>query len=162
MMNPEEQAFEAELRRLRPAQPPEEVLAQWESAPLRSDRAGELEQGCRPAFSIGALLRSWYRPAMALLALGLLVAGWRVWVRHESNPIVASNGTAPLVADDVIIDRQLVAAFEGLAELPTGEPIRFTCYEWIDRVTVRDTARGVMIESREPRRELVPASLVTY
>jgi hypothetical protein len=98
----------------------------------------------------------------AASALALMLVGWKWWFSNEFNPPVPSLETTPLVADDVVIDRQLVAAFEGLAELPTGEPIRFTCYDWIDRVTVRDNAHGVVIERREPRRELVPATFTTY
>jgi DNA-directed RNA polymerase specialized sigma24 family protein len=67
-----------------------------------------------------------------------------------------------LEADDVEIDRRLITAFEAVATLPTGEPVRFRCSEWSDEVVLRDRARGVVIEQRTPRFEVVPVRFETY
>ena len=56
----------------------------------------------------------------------------------------------------------MVASFDAVARLPGGEPVRFRCREWADDVVVRDPARGIVIERRTPRLEVVPVSIETY
>jgi hypothetical protein len=56
----------------------------------------------------------------------------------------------------------LVAAFDAVARLPDGQPVRFRCREWSDGVVLRDSARGIVIEQRMPRLEVVPVSFETY
>jgi hypothetical protein len=67
-----------------------------------------------------------------------------------------------LKTDDVEIDRRLVAAYDAVAQLPGGEPVRFHCREWADNVVLRDQVRGVVIEQRTPRMEIVPVRIETY
>ena len=73
------------------------------------------------------------------------------------------SGIEPMVrADNVEIDRQLVATFDTVAQLPDGEPVRFRCSEWLDDVVLRDSARGILIEHRMPHLEIVPVGFEVY
>jgi hypothetical protein len=67
-----------------------------------------------------------------------------------------------LKADDVQIDEQLVSTFDAVAPLPSGEPVRFRCRQWLDEVVLRDSKRGVEVTRRVPRVEVVPVSFETY
>ncbi|HEY9175623.1 MAG TPA: hypothetical protein VI136_25370, partial [Verrucomicrobiae bacterium] len=78
-----------------------------------------------------------------------------------SSPIAAAE-SPPMKADQVEIDRKLLASFDAVASLPDGEPVRFRCREWVDAVTLRDSDRGVEITHRTPRLEVVPVSFETY
>jgi hypothetical protein len=62
----------------------------------------------------------------------------------------------------VVIDRTLLTAFEAQATLPDGEPLRLRCRQWIESVTLRDSARGIEVEQRVPRLEVVPIRFETY
>jgi hypothetical protein len=90
-----------------------------------------------------------------------------VWFKY-SHPItqhgrpLAVTVTPPLKADSVQIDEQLVGAFDAVGRLPNGEPVRFHCREWMDNVVLRDKTRGVVIEQRTPRVEVVPVRFETY
>jgi hypothetical protein len=92
-----------------------------------------------------------------------------VWLLRPTPPAagVAQTLTAvpkkpTLKADRVEIDRQLVGAFDAVARLPSGEPIRFRCRQWMDQVVFRDSSRGVVVEKRSPRLEVVPVGFETY
>jgi hypothetical protein len=96
------------------------------------------------------------------VAITLLL--WR-WSRPENE----ASGSAPvaadkpvLKADDVEFDQQLVASFDAVARLPSGQPVRFRCREWSDEVVLRDSVSGIVIEQRTPRLEVVPVSFETY
>jgi len=69
---------------------------------------------------------------------------------------------AVIKADRVEVDQELLATFDAVTQLPGGEPIRFRCREWKDQVTLHDSARGVVIERREPRLEIIPVRFETY
>ena len=56
----------------------------------------------------------------------------------------------------------MVALFDAVAQLPNGQPVRFRCREWADEVVLRDPARGIVIERRTPRLEVVPIRFETY
>jgi hypothetical protein len=62
----------------------------------------------------------------------------------------------------VQIDQALVWSFDAVARLPSGEPIRFRCREWMDQVVLSDRDRGVVFEQRAPRVEVVPVRFETY
>jgi hypothetical protein len=80
--------------------------------------------------------------------------------QQDSPPGAAAE--AALKADEVEIDQQLIVAFDAVARLPGGQPIRFRCREWADEVVLTDSAHGVVIEQRTPRLEVVPVSFETY
>ena len=77
-------------------------------------------------------------------------------------PLHVGGHAAPLLkADKVEIDRQLVADFDAVGKLPSGEPVRFRCQQWMEKVWLRDTAKGVVIEQTTPRLEIVPIRFET-
>ena len=150
--------FEKELRSLRPARPPAELI----------ERLRELEPALAVPASGGntqwhwAHLLRWLVPATAVL----LAAGF-VWFKHsqprtQHGPSLAVTVPPALKADTVQIDEQLVGAFDAVGRLPNGEPVRFHCREWMDNVVLRDKTRGVVIEQRSPRVEVVPVRFETY
>jgi hypothetical protein len=67
-----------------------------------------------------------------------------------------------LRADNISVEQELVSSFDAIAELPGGEPVRFEFQEWMDHVVVRDTARGLLIQKRVPRVEIIPIRFETY
>jgi hypothetical protein len=148
--------FEAELHRLVPAPLPPVLRARLAaSVPRPSPLA------LRPSWS---LLFRWLAPAAVAAALvaALLVC----WPQTrdggpQAKPVTASPKAAPK-ADEIEIDRQLVALFDAVAQLPGGQPVRFRCREWADEVVFRDPARGLVIEHRTPRLEVVPVSFEIY
>jgi hypothetical protein len=81
--------------------------------------------------------------------------------RQNSNQQMAAAQPA-LKADNVEFDQQLVASFDAVARLPSGQPVRFRCREWADAVVLRDSASGIEVEQRTPRLEVVPVSFETY
>ena len=110
------------------------------------------------------MLLRWVAPAAAGAALAVFLPVWlpsRPVSRPQTKrtPIAAEPA---LKADAVEIDRELVAAFDAVARLPDGQPVRFRCREWSDGVVLRDSARGIVIEHRLPRLEVVPVSFETY
>ncbi len=149
--------FETELRKLNPAKPPEELLARLESLRKDEDR--------KPIVPIGAVWGSWWR-WLAPLATGVAVILLLLHWRHDQIPTagtrIARTGHQVSQTNNVEFNQQLLAAFDAVARLPGGEPIRFRCREWQDLVTLRDPARGLVIEQRTPRLEIVPVSFDTY
>lgn len=144
---------EGDLARLRPARPPEQLLERLEAARCqvakRQPAAPE-----RAAWRLDWLpLFRWLAPATAVVIAAVALAIWRP----------APLQSAPAIrADDVEIDRQLLNSYDAVATLPGGEPVRFRCREWMDAVTFRDTAGGVVIQQREPRFEVVAVRFETY
>jgi hypothetical protein len=157
------ESFERELEGLRPAKPPEEFLARLAKAlpdgPPAQRRAPELKHHWIP----WRFLLRWLAPAAAVVAIIALLS-WRDELRSPHPVARGPNLTTPklLKADNVEIDQRLVAAFDAVARLPDGEPVRFRCREWTDQVVLRDSARGITIERRTPRLEVIPVSLETY
>lgn len=160
-MNDEER-FEAELKRVAPACPPAEFMARLKAArPVVGTRRAMPPEGARGPLDWARALR-WLAAATAVVAVAAGI--WR-WVqvhptggRRDGVPLAA----APLRADGVQIDQELISSFDAVARLPSGEPIRFRCREWLDQVVVRDRARGLTIAPRAPRVELVPVRFETY
>lgn len=162
MNEPPTDAFEADLQRRKPAAPPAEFMARLIAA--NPPAAPEPPPVARTTalLALWRSLRWWLAPAMACL-LGLLVF---VQTRHEvhfSVPLPAETAEAPAVkADSIHMDSELVSTFDTVARLPSGEPVRFRCREWVDEVKLRDHTRGVVVERRTPRVEVVPVRFETY
>jgi hypothetical protein len=114
----------------------------------------------RPAWR---LLIRWLAPAAGVAAVVALVVWWPSGHedRRNSNQQLAATKPA-LKADNVEFDQQLVASFDAVARLPSGQPVRFRCREWADAVVLRDSASGIVVEQRTPRLEVVPVSFETY
>ena len=163
MNDDEPSRIEAELRELRPAKLPPDFAARLAAArpgaahPCRLPSAHE----ARPV-RWTHLLR-WFAPATAAVAGILALVIWQKAPGKSSGPTPVDVSTpASLHADDVEIDRRLIGAFEAIATLPGGEPVRIRCREWMDEVVLRDTSRGVAIQQRAPRIEIVPVSFETF
>lgn len=160
--NPEQ--FEAELRRLRPALPPRSVLARTaaELAALPAGVAG----GTQPAGPswIRSMLLRWLVPAGVVTALcaGLYLKNQGTTPPMPGQARLAAARPPVLKADKIEIDRQLVADFDAVAKLPSGEPVRFRCEQWMDKVQWRDSRKGLVVEQTTPRLEIVPVRFETY
>jgi hypothetical protein len=106
------------------------------------------------------VLRFFIPAAAAAVVLTLVVVHQRP---QRPGPLVEPASSAiQAKADDVQIAEELVASFDTLATLPTGEPVRFQCQQWMDKVTLSDKSRGLVLEQRRPRVEIVPISYETY
>jgi len=165
MKEPDPELLEAELKRLRPAQPSGVLLARLtEIRPAATVRA---EGGSHVATQVRALWHRLWWPAAAvtsiiLLALALLSRQAAPPAPKRYNPPLATDARPALNADEVEIDQQLMSVFDAVARLPSGEPVRFHCRQWLDEVVLRDSVRGVVIERQTPRLEVVPVSFETY
>jgi hypothetical protein len=172
LQDQELKSFEAELRKVQVAPAPDALISRLLAVrprpqPTVVDRIHSEPQ----AYAWTRLLR-WLAPATALGALLLVTFG-----RHPSPPAGPSgtNSQQPQSAsaslasavqpgnrDEIEIGRTLVATFDAVAEMPSGEPVRFRCQEWADTTVFRDRARGIAIERSTPRLEIVPISFETY
>jgi hypothetical protein len=138
-------------------------------------RAGALQDAVAPNHSARAavsqpstlnpqpllwLLLRWLAPAAAVAALAAALLAW--WP-HEKGELQRAKALASASKpDEVEIDRQLVALFDTVAQLPSGQPVRFRCRQWSDEVVFRDPAGGLVVERRTPRLEVVPVRLEVY
>jgi hypothetical protein len=171
MNEPEVNRFEAELRSLRPARPSiasvDRVLEQV--SPRSSPRVEPA-----PRRELMNLLR-WLIPAAAasVLVVTLMTAEWSPVNTSARLPTAAAapdsvsgsethSNFAGLRADRVEIDRQLVAQFDTVAQLPDGQPLRVRCERWMDTIQLRDSSRGLVLERTAPRLEIVPIGFETY
>lgn len=172
MTDQELEKFELQLRRSKPAKPPEEFAAHL----LAAEPKVNLHCGSRPAASplpdyLRMLRQSlrWLIPATAAALVAVVV--WHASLpsaQHPASPALSLQTSAAaavppvLTADDVKIDQQLVSSFDAVARLPGGEPVRFRCENWMDQVVLSDKARGVVVENRTPRFEVVALGFETY
>ena len=158
----EHELFEAELLQIRPAKLPDDLAERLTAAqPSLSRRSEHLARASQQA-QRWPLLR-WLAPAAASTVGLVAFAIWLNFPEHRTSTSASTAMASPtLRADDVEIDRQLIGTFETVATLPSGEPVRVRCREWMDEVVLRDTAHGVAIERRTPRFEIVPVSFETF
>ena len=172
MSDRDHELLEAELRKLAPARPPAELMARLSEVPRMQEAAvaRHSEPSAVPQPStfnpqpFWRLLVRWLAPLGVTAAIvAALMVLWPHAQRPEQHvkPAAASTHTPPK-PDEVEIDRQLVALFDAVAQLPNGEPVRFRCREWRDDVVVRDPGRGLVIERSTPRLEVVPISVETF
>jgi hypothetical protein len=109
------------------------------------------------------LLLRWLAPTAAVAAAVALLVWWPSRHDQRQNGNQGSAAAQPaLRADNVEFDQKLVAAFDAVARLPSGQPVRFRCREWADAVVLHDSASGIVVEQRTPRLEVVPVSFETY
>ena len=165
-MNDEQQErFENELRRVRPAQPPADLMARLTEARLAALARQRME------VSTPGLLETWMRwlrwlaPATAIVIVAAgLVWRWNVSTdRAPKTDLVQQTAAPPAIkADAVQIGHELVSTFDAVARLPGGDPVRFRCREWVEDGVFRDSVQGVVIEQRTPRMEVVPVRFETY
>ena len=155
MNDHEYESFEADLGRLKPAAPPADFMARLTAA--RPEPRVERQIHSRRGF---ALLSSRWDAWLAPLSA---VAVALVWLLSSpsARPGVAAAQVA-LNADNVEINRNLVAAFDVIAQTPGGPPMRFRCRDWNEDVVLRDSSKGIVVEQRGPHLEIVPVRFEMY
>jgi len=167
MTDQELDRFESELRRMKPAQPPEGFVVNLK---IDSQLAKNLCPGEESGSSRAYLWLQWLRwlvPATAVIAFTALMlrdnyAGLNRQPTRAQDIGKATAAALTIKADDVKIDQELVSSFDAVAKLPGGEPVRFRCQQWVDEVVVSDKSQGVVIANRAPRIEVVPIGFETY
>ena len=158
MNHPELESFETELRSLSPAQPPAELLERLAARRPVPAQVLKAQAGAPGRTWVDVL--NWFMPATAVAAL---VIGGLVLMAPHTGKSPAGVAAVPSAPEETVeIDRELLASYDAIAQLASGEPVRFHCREWDEKVTVRDPARGIAIERRIPRLEVTPVSLETY
>ena len=150
----EHELMEAELSRLKPAQPPQQLIERMLAAVPVSP-----EPQRRPARE--PVVTEWWLPLMRWLAPASAVALVAV-VSLKLVPIAPNASAAGFNADDVQLSQELVSDFDAVGELPSGEPVRFRCREWKDSAVFHDSKRGLVVERNSPRLEVVPVAFETY
>jgi hypothetical protein len=160
-MNQGPDSFETELSSLRPAKPSREAMDQLERnlSPALSN-ASSLPASAPRRRGLNWIL--WLVPAAAAAAVGILLFGRWAAVSIKPLPTGESVSQPGLRADKVEIDRQLMTNFDAIAQLPSGEPVRFRCEQWMDKVRLRDSAAGLVVERSTPRLEIRPVRFETY
>jgi hypothetical protein len=160
----EHELLEVELRRLKPAVPPEEFMARLEELLPAATSPAKPPQPWISTTGFWWQLARWLAPVAAGVALIIAALVWLTLkpATEAGRPNLKIAAKPTLKPDNVQIDRQLVAAYDAVAQMPDGEPVRFRCQQWMDEVVLRDSARGFRIEQRTPRFEIVAAKLETY
>ena len=160
MSDSELEMLENELKKLKPARLREESLARLAGARL---------EGRAPASPSHTSWFEYWRPRIAWLAAATAAAAiMALVVTRDAGPQVTgkrpstSEPNPALKADKVEVDENLVTAFDAVAQLPDGEPVRLRCRQWMDEVKMSDSARGVSIERKVPRLEVVSVKYDTY
>jgi hypothetical protein len=154
--------FEAELKTLRPASPPPLMLEHLEEKlPFRS-------RGLARYLLWRSVRREPGHWRWFTAAAGATAAVFLLFVLANDRPVSPDNrprftaSRSGFKADKVEIDRQLIANFDAVARLPSGEPIRFRCEQWTEKVRLRDSGAGLVLEQTSPRLQIVPVSLEVY
>lgn len=157
MNDHETQQFENELRRLKPARTPELFADRLQALVEKAVEAPVTPKPVRAPFrSMWLKTLRWLLPTATAAAAILLVA--RFNPEFNGSRKAAEN----FRADDVQMSQDLVATFDVVGQMPTGEPVRFRVREWSDATTLSDSARGVVVEQRTPRLEVTPVRFETY
>lgn len=153
MNDREQEDFQNELSRVQPGKAPEELMHRiMASLPPEQPRR-------RPANSVETDSEAWWMPWMRWLA-PVGAVGLVLFITFRQFPMIAQAHV--ISADSVELDQELKSSFDAVGELPNGEPIRFRCLQWEDTAVFRDTGRGVVLEQRTPRLEIVIVDFDTY
>ena len=167
MTDHEQERFEASLRQLKPGKLPDDLVARVQSAVSSKPNLASSTARQGPSFPSFVQILRWLVPATAVLLVSVLF-WYRQQVSIEQNPSGLAlkdsprEGPALLKADNVEIGKELVSSFDAVATLPGGEPVRFRCQQWINRVVVDDEKQGLLVESRMPWVVVVPVGFETY
>lgn len=160
--------FEAELRRQKPATAPAGLLQRLKAVePETGSAVGD--RGARSGYSVVSAGREfwfklgwWLAPATVVVIASLVLIRAHMGSGGQPRKTDLLANTPAVKADDIEIQSELVSSFDTVARLPSGEPVRYRCREWVDEVTLRDRDRGIMVEKRTPRVEVIPVSFETY
>jgi hypothetical protein len=159
----EQNRFEAELREIKAARLPEDFRSRLLAA-VPPTKACPVRWPWPAPVALGwqRVLR-YFLPTAAAAALTVMI--WHHTSRNSRVTTTPNSDTSAATAhktDDVQIAEELVSSFDTVATLPTGEPVRFQCQRWVDKVTLTDTTRGLVVEERRPRVEIVPVRFEIY
>lgn len=151
----EDERFETGLRRVTPAPVPPQLLELLRATPLEKPSPGATAP--RPGFIWPAWRRGWRLWALGTAAVAAVV------LCFTARPPGGSQADArELKPSAVEVGHSLVASFDTVQRLPGGEPVRFRCREWQDRVVIRDAAHGMVISQTVPRVEVIPVRFEIY
>jgi hypothetical protein len=161
----EQLEFEAALRKTRLVKLPEELRSRLlAAAPPKKARSA-------PPWPALAVL-GWLRVLRLAIpaAAAVLLAAAIVWRSASPSKPGGTNSpsksgitaVAPLKADEVNIDQELVSSFDTVTRLPGGEPVRFRCNQWLDQITLSNKAQGLVLQERTPRLEILTVGFETY
>ena len=158
--------LEEELRRLRPAAAPEAF--QRRLLGVVAGDPGRTREAVAPAIQPFAWLAFLWRPRaaawIAAPAFALALAAAFLWWHRSSPPIsTVTQATVGFVPDSITLSQEVLARYDGdIVQRPDGEVVRLICYDRVNRVILKDSRRGSVIEHREPQREIVPVHLDVY
>jgi hypothetical protein len=157
----EEKGFESRLRGFPPARLPEQLAARilagrpWVQARLKPQ--------LRQRIGLPGWFRAWRWLAPATAAAVIVLAVWRDKTATERAPQPGRpSAVAPLRAEGVELEQKLVSSFDTVAQLSSGEPVRFRVQKWEDQVVLNDKARGLLVKESRPRWVVVPVRYETY
>jgi hypothetical protein len=166
MTDLEQENFESQLRRTKPATPPEDFAARLLAAEPKAGVGVESEPSVPQIPDFLRMLRRtlrWLIPATAVALVTMFVWHGSRQAGSVTNSRTGAVAAASLLkADDVKIDQKLVSSFDAVARLPGGEPVRFRCENWMDQVVLSDKSRGLRVEDSKPRFEVVAMGFETY
>lgn len=173
MNDPELDVFETELKKLRPAKAPGELITrlmegrQHAPVPTPTRKDGRAHPGLLWKRVLWVLAPA----GTALVFLVVLLNSDRSSTRAErtstapKSPVQVTSApeAAREEAEDALeIDRYLVASFETVAESPERGPVRLRVDQWLDTVVFKDADTGIAIERHIPRVQVVPVRLESY
>src|SRR5262245_18904236 len=121
----EPELLETELQRLKPAPPPEDFMERCaDKLASRAQHRTTNYVRTRHHPSLGRLLRL----LVPVTAAAAIAALFLVKPENKSTkvlaPALSAQGGEAMKADDVEIVQELVATFDAVAHLPSGEPVR--------------------------------------
>src|SRR5262249_3949286 len=147
-----------------PAVPPEELRCRIGA--LKPNRPGLENPSSSSGVGTGGwVARFWWSIATAAalaIAIAILYPHYSTPIQKASRPLLTKAAQSQAKADQIEIDQQLLSVFDAIARLPSGEPVRFHCREWMYGIVLRDSARGFVLERQMPRLEVVPVRFETY
>ena len=156
--------LKVELQRLKPAKPSNDFLERLNAVLPDKPAPRPVYDGRKSVFERWGVLLRWLAPVTISVSILLALLFWKPGssVTNTSRPGFAQSRNTTLTADKIEVDRQLVAAFDAVAQLPDGKPVRLRCREWVDQVVLQDSAKGVVVEQKVPHMEVVPVGFETY
>ena len=152
--------LEEELRRLRPAVPPEAFQQRLLGVVARPARARPAAPSTWRAFLRRPRTAAW----LAAPAFALALAAAFLWPRPAPRTVPSSRAAAAdFVPDSITMSQEVLARYDGsIVQRPDGEVVRLICYDRVNRVILKDSRQGSVIEHQEPQREIVPVHINVY
>ena|SRR5581483_2709528 len=162
MNEQEQQDFENQLRRFPPARLPEQLMARILAAKpcVQSRPEPSSRQPAGLPEWLGVL--RWLAPAAVAAVILIAILRPHPMAPARVSPKPLAETAAPIRADDAEVDQKLVSSYDAVAQLPSGEPVRFRVEKWRDQIVLQDTNRGFIVEQTIPRVEVVPVRFETY